>query len=214
MRAEIFHDAGGMSPRVVSVSLVLWAGVIHAAYAGGDAPKPSADSAGPLQSIDFVTADGHTFTAAVAGKRLSLEDPDEPVAPTVWDSPLQVIDIPSGKSCQTESWLINRVYTGFDGKAAVVVAVNAARRDIHFVDLATCKSRYPMINAYTAEIQVSYNQIALFPGCECNDQAKTRCLCQAARVYRLAPDYRPTLYDQASRALTRRYLGVEFTGEH
>lgn len=214
MRTETFLNSTLPLLRVILAGLALSQSVVL--NVGADDSNKNLLGVGvtrPLQSVGFTSSDGKKFNGEMGGKRLTLEDPDNPRSPTAWDSPIAVTNIKSGKLCKTDNWIVSSVYAGYDGKVAVVVAINAAMRDIHFVDLASCRSIYPSITVYSDEVQISYNQIAIFPGCECTDKTKTHCQCQAARVYRLGSDYRPLLDEKESLSLTKRYLGVEFTGE-
>lgn len=214
MRAEMLLNSALPLLRPVLAGLAISLSVVFGVGADGSSINSSvAGVTQPLKSMGFTSSDGKKFHGEAGGKKLTLEDPDNAQFPTAWDSPLTVTDVKSGKSCKTDSWIVSSVYAGNDGKMAVVIATNAAMRDIHFVDLATCRSLYPSITVYSDEIQISYNQIALFPGCECTDKTKTNCQCQAARVYRLGLDNQPVLDEKESLALTKRYLGVEFTGE-
>ena len=168
----------------------------------------------PIQRVWFVPVKGGKSRATVAAKELTLESPDDAQHPTVWDSALQVTDTHTKRSCTTEPWLVRKIYAPGDAAVAVLLHYSGSMSYIDFVDLETCKPKYPRLEVYTESIQVSYNQIAIFPGCECTDApANTACQCQAARVYRLGPDYRPVLDTKESLSLTRRHLGVTFTGE-
>ncbi len=155
MRAEMFLNKALPLLRVMLAGLTLsQVGVLNVGADDGNKDLFGADSARPLQSMGFTSSDGKKFNGEMGGKRLTLEDPDNPRSPTAWDSPIEVTDVKSGKSCKTDDWIVSSVYTGYDGKVAVVTAINAAMRDIHFVDLATCRSIYPSITVYSEEIQM------------------------------------------------------------
>ena len=203
-----------MSP-IRALLILAWVGMnMGCTVASGVPASTGSATERPMQRIGFSPVAEGKFRATVATKELVLESPDNAQHPTVWDSALQVTDTRTKQSCATEQWLVVEVYAPRDAAVAIIVSYSGSMSYINFVDLETCKPKYPRLEVYSESIQVSYNQIAIFPGCECTDApANTACQCQAARVYRLGPDYRPVLDGKESLSLTQRHLGVAFTGE-
>ena len=196
--------------------ILTWAGMNMgcAIQASGVPASTGNASERPIQRIGFSPVAGSKFRAIVAEKELILESPDNAQHPSVWDSALQVTDARTKQSCATEQLLVVEVYAPRDATMAIIFHYSGSMSFIDFVDLETCKPKYPQIAVYTEDIQVSYNQIVVFPGFECTDApANTVCQCQAARVYRLGPKYRPMLDAKESLSLTQRHLGVAFKGE-
>lgn len=173
----------------------------------------------PIKKLDFHTGPGiasqnSLYTAVAGAKQLTLTDPDYPVNATEWSGKLTVTDMTSKRSCATrENRSVLEVYAPEDGQFAVLLSHDAQARIIDFVDLQTCQYRYPSIQTDSEQVQISYNQIVIFPWCFCPPDNKDKvCECHAAQVYSFSTGYKPVLAEDASKKLTQQEIGVGFVG--
>lgn len=145
----------------------------------------------------------------VGSHRFRLEGPDNPDAPTVWEGPLRITN---GKTtCESPVSLVGSVWAQSGAKFAIVVADSGSSTYVHFIDTLSCGAKWPRIKAFTEGVSIVSERIQILPGCDCG-KTGAPCSCSAAQVYRLSSDAAPMLLKDESRALTKKYVGVTFSG--
>lgn len=151
--------------------------------------------------------EGHETEAV--GLRLTLAEPNKPTNPDLWEGPLTVAH--GGTHCAVDDSLIQDVYLSSTGKLLVVVSISGSNTFVRLFDPLTCASRWREIKTFTHGVTVEGTHLKLAPACACEQPGKP-CSCTAGLVYRLSNDSAPAYLPAQSRALTRRALGVGFTG--
>ncbi len=157
-------------------------------------------------------SDPLTFQAFAGKYRLVLHEPDAPVEPTSWESPLTVINTRTGFRFDTTVSAIEAVFL-VPGRSLLVVVAggDGARATVSFVDPATGRDRFPMLAAISDGTTVEGNRIIFDAAVErAAPDGVSRC--HAARVYRFDGIHPPVLNPAASLALTVKQIGVGFTG--
>ncbi|MGC4085941.1 MAG: hypothetical protein QM736_28390 [Vicinamibacterales bacterium] len=153
------------------------------------------------------------FTSSIArvrGLELTLDDPDHPQRPTMWEGPLHIRSAATGRSCDAHPSLIAKVFLDSLAQTVVVVSVSGSRTFVDFVATDTCRERWPRLDAATDGITAAGDRLTILPSCESDG---TRARCSSGRVYEMQPAAAPRLLDSESRQLTKTRLGVEFTGQ-
>ena len=132
----------------------------------------------PLTTLSFVHAGKGVWNARVDNKQFILNDPDS----QLWESVLTVRDLKTQKLCSTGISLVTAVYF-YDSQLAIVEHYSGSTTLIDFIDLETCKEKYPGISAYTKGIEVRRDVIIIQPGCEESNHLIFQC--SSASVYAL-----------------------------
>ena len=139
-----------------------------------------------------------------------LAQPDRPEKPTAWEGPLTIAF--ESKSCAADVSLVTAVYAAPNAPFVVVVSYSGSNTYIHFVSISTCESQWETIKAYTEGVEVDDHRLSILPACDSKGEtAPARCF--GARVYRLDDDAAPKFLKDESFGLTKKKLGVGFTGE-
>ena len=162
-----------------------------------------------IQKLSFTPDKDNAWVARVGNKQLMLTDPDNHQSPRLWESALTVRNLKTKKSCSTETSLVESVYL-YDLKSAIVEHVSGSTTYIDFIDLETCKEKYPGISAYTKGIEIRRDVIIVQPGCEESNHHIFQC--SSASVYALKQAGQPVLLERESSILTHKVLGVGFVG--
>jgi hypothetical protein len=155
----------------------------------------------------------YIYQAEVGNYKLELGNPNDYQRPTAWDSPLYIYEKDSIERCETESLLITDVYYFEKADMILISSYNGSMRYINFIDPQTGKNRYPEIEAFTEKIDISSNQIEMYPGCECIDESNNSYQCSSAQVILFNTDFQPVLDVRASDELTKKIIGVVFRGD-
>ena len=195
--------------RLVLVALVM-------AVAGACSPqtqvaRPTATPPVQFQLLAFSPAANGQWQARIDQGTVTLLDPDKPDRPTAWDGPLR-IQISPAATCEADLSLVTRVFGASGAEYLIALSYSGSMQYIHFLDLKSCREKWPMRSVYTNKIDVAGDSLSVFPACECPG-GSAPCVCSAAQVYRLSAARSPEPVPAAALALTRKILGVEFAGE-
>jgi hypothetical protein len=167
-----------------------------------------------LQKVSFSPVNGNSsekFEAQVGNYNLTLMWPDDPKKPRVWDSPLIITDLSSGKFCETEALLITEIYNIGKNQMLVVLSYSLPHEYIHFIDMQSCNNKYPTLKFFTERIVVTNDRIIVFPGCELSTEGAAY-NCSAGQVIAFDKDYRPIIMEEEAKELTKKVIGIEFKG--
>ena len=186
------------------------------AVAGACSPKtqvarPTATPPVQFQLLAFSPAANGQWQARIDQGTVTLLDPDKPDRPTAWDGPLR-IQISPAATCEADLSLVTRVFGASGAEYLIALSYSGSMQYIHFLDLKSCREKWPMRSVYTEKIDVAGDSLSVLPACECPG-GSAPCVCSAAQVYRLSAARSPELVPAAALALTRKVLGVEFAGE-
>jgi hypothetical protein len=190
---------------------ILLAGTVFPAAGRTLSPKNAGKR---LKPVNFhPKPDNPNLYEAVVGRfRLILHEPDAPVEPTSWESPLTVVNLATGKSYDTDVSAIEQVWTADRGRLLVVVAGgDGARASVSFFELATGRERYPKLTALSDGTSVTPTGIIFDAAIEKPDASGVR-LCHSARAYRFDGFRPPVFLEEASDQLTKAQVGVVFRG--
>lgn len=152
------------------------------------------------------------FEARVGTATVVIANPDNAATPTTWEGPLEVLDSESGTTCKAEVSLISNVYASPGIDFLIVLSYSGSVRYVRYLDLRTCADRWVPLKVFSEGIQVSEDLITIQPACECPG-GTAPCECSAASVLRVVATAEPAVLHEASRALTKRVLGVDFEGQ-
>ena len=141
---------------------------------------------------------------------LRLADPDTQQNPTLWQGPLTISN--GSVSCTADVSLVSAVYAGAGRRFVIVLSSSGSNAIAHFIDLASCASRWPPVKLAASTARVAGNRLSFFPACEGGGK-NAPALCTAARVYRVQNDAPPAYLRSESYRLTAKELGVGFVGE-
>lgn len=156
--------------------------------------------------------DPNVFQAVVGRFRLVLHEPDAPVEPTSWESPLTVVNLSTGKSYDTDVSAIEQVFLAVRGTVLVVVAGgDGARASVSFIELATGREKYPKLTALSDGTSIEENRIIFDSSVEKPDPEQVS-VCHSARIYRFDGIHPPIRLDDLSIELTKQQIGVAFLG--
>ncbi|MEK6749259.1 MAG: hypothetical protein AABY83_08640 [Pseudomonadota bacterium] len=95
-------------------------------------------------------------------------------------------------------------------KVAIVVHFSGSTTYVDLFDSATCHARMPRIEAMTEKVEVAASRITIWPGCEPIDKHVSNCM--SAQVFDFDAEFRATPNMAASRALTQKVVGLDFSG--
>lgn len=152
------------------------------------------------------------FEARVGTATVVLANPDNAAKPTTWEGPLEVQDSHSGTTCKADVSLISNVYASPGIDFLIVLSYSGSVRYVRYLDLRSCADRWAPLKVFSEGIEVSDDLITIQPACECPGGAEP-CECSAASVLRVAANAEPAVLHEASRALTKQVLGVDFEGQ-
>lgn len=156
--------------------------------------------------------DPNVFQAVLGRFRLVLREPDAPVEPTSWESPLTVVNLATGKSYDTDVSAIEQVFLAMNGRVLVVVAGgDGARASVSFIQLADGKEMFPKLTAISDGTSVEGDRIIFDSAVEKPDSEGVS-FCHAARIYRFDGIHSPILLNDPSIELTRQQIGIGFIG--
>lgn len=159
----------------------------------------------PLTELSFVHAGKGVWNGRVGDKQFIFNDPDS----ELWESGLTVRDLKTQKLCSTGISLVTAVYF-YDSRLAIVKHYSGSTTLIDFIDLETCKEKYPGISAYTKGVEVRRDRITIQPGCE--ESGYHIFQCASASIYALKQAGKLVLLERESKILTHKILGVGFVG--
>ena len=141
---------------------------------------------------------------------LRLADPDSAQNPMLWQGPLTISS--GGVSCTADVSLVTAVYAGAGRSFVIVLSSSGSNAIAHFVELASCASRWPPVRRAASGAGVAGNRLSFLPVCEGGGK-NAPALCIAGRVYRVKNDAPPAYIRSESYKLTAKELGVGFAGE-
>jgi hypothetical protein len=173
--------------------------------------RPTATPPVQFQLLAFSPAANGQWQARIDQGTVTLLDPDKPDRPTAWDGPLR-IQISPAATCEADLSLVTRVFGASGAEYLIALSYSGSMQYIHFLDLKSCREKWPMRSVYTERIDVAGDSLSVLPACECPG-GSAPCVCSAAQVYRLSAARSPEPVPAAALALTRKILGVEFAGE-
>ena len=173
--------------------------------------KPTVTPPVKFQLLAFSPAANGQWQARMEQATVTLLDPDKPDRPTAWDGPLR-IQLSPAATCEADLSLVTRVYGASGAEYLIALSYSGSMQYIHFLDLKSCREKWPVRSVYTNKIDVVGDSLSVFPACECPGGSEP-CLCSAAQVYRLSAALAPEPLTAAALALTGKVLGVEFAGE-
>jgi hypothetical protein len=164
-----------------------------------------------FQLLAFSPAANGQWQARLDQGMVTLLNPDKADRPTAWDGPLR-IQLSAAAACAAELSLVTRVYGASGVEYLVALSYSGSMRYIHFVDLKSCREKWPVQSVYSERIDVAGDTLSVLPACECPG-GSAPCVCSAAQIYRLSAALPPEPLPATALAVTRKMLGVEFTGE-
>jgi hypothetical protein len=173
--------------------------------------KPTVTPPVKFQLLAFSPAANGQWQARMEQATVTLLGPDKPDRPTAWDGPLR-IQLSPAATCEAGLSLVTRVYGASGVDYLVALSYSGSMQYIHFVDLKSCREKWPVRSVYTERIDVAGDSLSVLPACECPGGAAP-CVCSAAQIYRLSAALSPEPLAAEALALTRKMLGVEFAGE-
>jgi hypothetical protein len=194
---------------LVLVAMVM--AVAGACSPQGQVAKPTATPPVQFQLLAFSPAANGQWQARIDQGTVTLLDPDKPDRPTAWEGPLR-IQLSTAAPCEADLSLVTRVYGASGAEYLIALSYSGSMQYIHFLDLKSCREKWPVRSVYTNKIDVVGDSLSVFPACECPGGSEP-CLCSAAQVYRLSAALAPEPLTAAALALTGKVLGVEFAGE-
>ena len=177
----------------------------------GQVARPTATRPVQFHLLAFSPAANGQWQARIDRGTVTLLDPDKTDRPTAWDGPLR-IQLSSAATCEADLSLVTRVYGASGAEYLIALSYSGSMQYIHFLDLKSCREKWPVRSVYTERIDVAGNSLSVFPACECPGGSEP-CLCSAAQVYRLSAAQPPEPQTAVALALTGKILGVEFAGE-
>jgi hypothetical protein len=139
-----------------------------------------------------------------------LAGPDNPDKPLLWEGPLTIAS--GGSSCTADVSLVSSVYAAPSASFMIVLSSSGSKAIAHFVEAASCASKWPDLKLSASNVRIEGNRVLAFPTCE-NGSSNEPALCASARVYAIANEAPPLYLRSESYKLTRKELGVGFTGE-
>ena len=141
---------------------------------------------------------------------LRLAGPDNPDKPTMWQGPLT---ISGGKaSCVADLSLITGVYAARGWNYVLVLSTSGSNAIVHFIGLDSCNPKWPAIKRAASAITVEGSRLSFSAECESTGK-NSPSECTSARVYELSEDTPPAILKSESFKLTRKEVGVGFSGE-
>lgn len=173
--------------------------------------KPTATVPVQFQLLTFSPAATGQWQARIDQGTVTLLDPDNADHPTAWEGPLRIQPW-SSATCEAGLSLVTRVYGAVGADYLIALTYSGSLQYIHFLDLKSCREKWPVRTVFTDKIDVAGNFLSVFPACECPG-GSAPCRCSSAQVYRLSAPQPPDPLPAAALALTRKTLGVEFEGE-
>lgn len=166
----------------------------------------------PFTKLVFVHAGNDTWKAKTNGKEVLLTDKQRTnKSPEIWTGDLQIRDLKTGRLCTANVSMIGEVYARKNGKVIISITEVGAGETFSFIDINTCKDKYPYIGGYSKRPHIKNNTIVSEPGCEL--PGPERASCTSANVYVLDAEARPVWSEKESMARTIQVLGVGFKGE-
>jgi hypothetical protein len=141
---------------------------------------------------------------------LRLAGPDNANKPTMWQGPLTISD---GKpSCTADLSLVTGVYAAPGWDYVLVLSTSGSNAIVHFIELKSCAAKWPAIKRAASAINVEGSRLSFSAECEsAGKNAPSQCT--SARVYELNEDAPPAFLKPESFKLTRKEIGVGFSGE-
>ena len=173
--------------------------------------RPTAPPPVQFQLLAFSPAANGQWQARIDQGTVTLLDPDKPDRPTAWDGPLR-LQLSTAAPCEADLSLVTRVFGASGAEYLIALSYSGSMQYIHFLDLKSCREKWPMRSVYTERIDLAGDSLSVLPACECPG-GSAPCVCSAAQVYRLSAARSPEPVPAAALALTRKILGVEFAGE-
>ena len=173
--------------------------------------NPTATPPVQFQLLAFSPAANGQWQARIDQATVTLLDPNKPDRPTAWDGPLR-IQLSPAATCEADLSLVTRVYGARGAEYLVGLSYSGSMQYIHFLDLKSCREKWPMRSVYSEGIDVAGDSLSVLPACE-SPGGSAPCVCSAAQVYRLTAAQPPEPLPAEALALTRKMLGVEFAGE-
>jgi hypothetical protein len=173
--------------------------------------RPTAAPPVQFQLLNFSPAANGQWQARIDQGTVTLLDPDNADRPTAWEGPLR-IQLSPAATCEADLSLVTRVYGATGADYLVALSYSGSMQYIHFLDLKSCRDKWPLRSVYTERIDVAGDSLSVLPACECPG-GSAACVCSAAQIYRLSAALAPEPLPAAALALTRKILGVEFAGE-
>ena len=141
---------------------------------------------------------------------LRLAGPDNPDKPTMWQGPLT---ISGGKtSCMADLSLISGVYAASGWNYVLVLSTSGSNAIVHFIELNTCAAKWPAIKRAASAVNIEGHRLSFSAVCE-GTAKNPPSLCTSARVFALDDDSPPAFLKSESYKLTRKELGVGFSGD-
>ena len=141
---------------------------------------------------------------------IRLAGPDNPAKPVLWEGPLAIAS--GSSSCTAAVSLVSAIYAAPDASFFIVLSTSGSKAIVHFIEAASCGARWPELKLSASTVRVEGKRLAASPACE-SPGSNEPSLCTAARVYQIGQDAPPAYLRAESFKLTRKELGVGFTGE-
>ena len=165
----------------------------------------------PFTKLIFVHAGNDTWKAKINGKEVLLTDKQRTnKSPEIWTGDLQIRDLKTGRLCTANASMIGEVYARKNGKVIISITEVGAGETFSFIDIDTCKDKYPYIGGYSKRPHIKNNTIVNGPVCE--ELRSGMSSCSSADVYALNAEARPIWLEKESMERTIQVLGVGFKG--
>jgi hypothetical protein len=173
--------------------------------------KPTATPPVQFQLLAFRPTGNGQWQASMGQGTVTLLNPDKTDRPTAWEGPLR-IQLPPAAPCEADLSLVTRVYGSSGAEYLIALSYSGSMQYIHFLDLKSCREKWPVRSAYSELIDAEGDSLSIHPACECPG-GSAPCVCSAAQFSRLTAALPPEPLPAAALTLTRKMLGVEFAGE-
>jgi hypothetical protein len=169
-------------------------------------PLESQSQSGGFSELSMKNGADTTF----AQYSLRLAGPDNPDKPVLWEGPLTIAN--GSSSCTADISLISSIYAAPGASFVIALSSSGSKAVVHFVDAASCASKWPDLKLSASRVRAQGNRLAASSVCE-GGSSNEPSLCTSARVYEIGNDAPPSYLRSESYKLTRKELGVGFTGE-
>src|ERR1035441_6390100 len=122
--------------------------------------KPTVTPPVKFQLLAFSPAANGQWQARMEQATVTLLDPDKPDRPTAWDGPLR-IQLSPAATCEAGLSLVTRVYGASGVDYLVALSYSGSMQYIHFVDLKSCREKWPVRSVYTERIDVAGDTLSV-----------------------------------------------------
>src|ERR1019366_4391708 len=110
--------------------------------------RPTAAPPVQFQLLNFSPGANGQWQARIDQATVTLLDPDKTDRPTAWDGPLR-IQLSPAAACEADLSLVTRVYGASGAEYLIALSYSGSMQYIHFLDLKSCREKWPVRSVYT-----------------------------------------------------------------